>query len=175
MEKHVTGKSQESNTVASSKVIRIDGEVWSELQERAIPFQDNPNSVLRRVLGLGSNAVITVDTSAGIGLDPRVVQLLELVEVPVGQAVVVSATKNGRSLQVRSKRGKLVAFIHQQIHRIKVESSEQMATGAGVDSWDHRLIRGWWGEDFSVYWHAANDDDDSYIRAANILEKLWRL
>ncbi len=175
MKKHVTGRSQESNAVASTKVIRIDGEVWSELQRRAIPFQDNPNSVLRRILGLSSNAVIKVNSSAGISLDHRVIKLLELVEARVGQAPVVSVTKDGRSLQVRSKRGKLVAFIHQQIHRIKVESSEQMATGAGIESWDHRLIRGWWGEDFSVYWHAANDDDDSYIRAANILEKLWRL
>ena len=175
METYLTGNIQGRNTVASTKVIRIDGEVWSALQRRAIPFQDNPNSVLRRILGLTSNAAATANASVGINLDPRVTALLALVEAGVGQALVVSATKTGRSLQVRSKRGKLVAFIHQQIHRIKVESSEQMATGAGIDSWDHSLIKGWWGEDISVYWHTPNDDDDAYIRAANILEKLWRL
>lgn len=33
-------------------VIRIDPEVYSSLQERARPFLDSPNDVLRRVLGL---------------------------------------------------------------------------------------------------------------------------
>ena len=34
-----------SNTVSSSKVIRIDLEVWAELQRRAIPFKDNPDKI----------------------------------------------------------------------------------------------------------------------------------
>ena len=33
-------------------VIRIDDEVWKELQKRAIPLIDTPNSVLRKLLGL---------------------------------------------------------------------------------------------------------------------------
>ena len=33
-------------------VIRIDEEVWKELQKRAVPLVDTPNSTLRRVLGL---------------------------------------------------------------------------------------------------------------------------
>ncbi len=32
--------------------IRIDDEVWDELKQRAIPLEDTPNDVLRRVLGL---------------------------------------------------------------------------------------------------------------------------
>jgi hypothetical protein len=32
--------------------IRIDDEVYQWLQSRAIPFEDNPNSVLRRIAGL---------------------------------------------------------------------------------------------------------------------------
>ncbi len=32
--------------------IDIDDEVWKELQKRAIPFEDTPNSVLRKLLGL---------------------------------------------------------------------------------------------------------------------------
>lgn len=34
------------------KTIRIDAEVWERLQDMAVPFEDTPNSVLRRVLGL---------------------------------------------------------------------------------------------------------------------------
>lgn len=32
--------------------IDIDDEVWKELQKRAIPFEDTPNSVLRKLLGM---------------------------------------------------------------------------------------------------------------------------
>ena len=62
-----------------SKVIRIDGEVWAELQRRARPLEDTPNSVLRRVLGLPDE---------GTGperLEPRVARLLALVRDLVGQ------------------------------------------------------------------------------------------
>ena len=34
--------------------IRIDDEVWDELKQRAIPLEDTPNDVLRRVLELKS-------------------------------------------------------------------------------------------------------------------------
>jgi len=33
-------------------VIRVDDEVWNELQRRAEPLVDTPNSVLRKILGL---------------------------------------------------------------------------------------------------------------------------
>lgn len=36
--------------------VRIDDEVYICLQEQARPFEDTPNSVLRRVLGLDSDA-----------------------------------------------------------------------------------------------------------------------
>lgn len=39
--------------------IRIDEDVWSALQRQAIPFEDTPNSVLRRVLGLGQDRAPT--------------------------------------------------------------------------------------------------------------------
>ena len=38
-------------------VIRVDEEVWKELQRRAEPLVDTPNSVLRKMLGLTGNAV----------------------------------------------------------------------------------------------------------------------
>ena len=34
------------------KVIRIDNDVWKILKGQAIPLEDNPNSVLRRLLGI---------------------------------------------------------------------------------------------------------------------------
>src|SRR5579863_632766 len=35
--------------------IRIDDEVWRFLQSKAKPFEDTPNDVLRRELGINSN------------------------------------------------------------------------------------------------------------------------
>ena len=61
-----------------SKVIRIDAEVWAELQRRARPLEDTPNSVLRWVFGLREE---------GTGpehLEPRVARLLALVQDLVG-------------------------------------------------------------------------------------------
>ncbi len=37
--------------------IRIDDEVYEWLKSQAIPFEDNPNSVLRRVAGLATRAL----------------------------------------------------------------------------------------------------------------------
>ncbi|MFZ3059595.1 MAG: DUF2924 domain-containing protein [Candidatus Methanoperedens sp.] len=40
------------NKIESMTKIDIDNEVWKELQKKAIPFEDTPNSVLRKLLGL---------------------------------------------------------------------------------------------------------------------------
>ena len=42
-------------------VIRIDDEVWKELQKRAQPLIDTPNSVLRKLLGLGDAKIDDYD------------------------------------------------------------------------------------------------------------------
>jgi len=42
----------------NSHVIRIDSEVYKVLQEQATPFEDSPNKVLRRVLGLEANVTV---------------------------------------------------------------------------------------------------------------------
>ncbi len=162
------------NTAPITKVIRIDWEVWSELQRRATPFKDNPNSVLRRVLGLRADSIDS-RPSAENSLDQRVAKLLQLVEVRVGQPPAVSPTKTGRSHRFESSKGKVVAFIHQQKHRVKVETSRKMATEAGIDNWDHWLNNGWWSQDHSVYWQISTNDDNAYGRAAGVLDKLWRL
>ena len=38
-------------------VIRVDDEVWKELQKRAEPLVDTPNSVLRKILGFTGDKV----------------------------------------------------------------------------------------------------------------------
>ena len=38
-------------------VIRVDDDVWRELQRRAVPLVDTPNSVLRKILGLTEDKV----------------------------------------------------------------------------------------------------------------------
>lgn len=46
--------------------IDIDDEVWSELQRRAVPLVDNPNTVLRRALDLtASDAPATTGAAGG--------------------------------------------------------------------------------------------------------------
>jgi hypothetical protein len=43
--------------------IRIDEDVWKFLQEEAIPFEDTPNSVLRRLLDLDNKFTKPEDTN----------------------------------------------------------------------------------------------------------------
>ena len=160
--------------MVSSRVIRIDQEVWAELQRRAIPFKDNPNSVLRKILGLTSDEVGESNSSGIADLDLRVAGLIHLVEARVDTSLAVSPTTTGQSHRFKSQRGRITAFIHSQKRRLKIESSEQMAKLAGINSWDHWLRNGWWGQDNSVYWHIPNDDEGAYDRVVGILEILWR-
>jgi len=149
-------------TVPSTRVIRIDQEVWSELQQRAIPFQDNPNSVLRRLLELTTiRASDSNDSGNGVPI-PRVRKLLRLVEPQTDKPLAISPTRTGQSYRFKSRRDKVVAFIHPQDRRLKVESSERMATDAGINNWDHWLKNGWWRQDHSVYWLIPNDDEGAF-------------
>jgi hypothetical protein len=49
-------------------VIRIDDEIWKELQRRAQPLVDTPNSVLRKILGLTEHKVSNEEKVIEIGL-----------------------------------------------------------------------------------------------------------
>jgi len=53
--------------------VELDDQVFSELQNRAVPFVDTPNSVLRRILGLDGSADAS-DKSPGSGGSTRTVQ-----------------------------------------------------------------------------------------------------
>lgn len=55
-----------------SPTIRIDDEVWAWLKSRAVPFEDTPNSVLRRVAGMGTPNAPTVGLTPPQLIDLRV-------------------------------------------------------------------------------------------------------
>lgn len=42
--------------MSSPRSIDVDADVWRRLQQEAVPFEDTPNTVLRRLLGLDSGA-----------------------------------------------------------------------------------------------------------------------
>jgi len=53
LEEHQDARPEASTTArCSMRAVRIDDAVWSALQKRARAFEDTPNSVLRRVLGI---------------------------------------------------------------------------------------------------------------------------
>ena len=63
-----------------SPTIRIDDDVFDALKKHAEPFVDTPNTVLRRILGLGGGVV---GEAAQLGLDTPAVKLAV---APVGKA-----------------------------------------------------------------------------------------
>jgi len=77
-------------------IIRIDDEVYNWLQAQAIPFNDTPNSVLRKIAGLGKAGETLKNTrSPGCGKDysgrrqpmARGNQLIERWGIPVRKAL----------------------------------------------------------------------------------------
>jgi hypothetical protein len=148
-----------------SKVIRIDGEVWAELQRRARPLEDTPNSVLRRVLGLPEEGTGTER------LEPRVARLLALVQPLVGQMPHVEAARKGYAFLSRT--GMLVADLRPQKERLRVEASKTVAATAGLTTWDRQSSEGSYGGP-TVRWYAADGDDVAYQSLAAVLATLWR-
>jgi hypothetical protein len=150
--------------MAPSKVIRIDEEVWAELQRRARPLEDTPNSVLRRVFGLPEEAT-------GTGFDHRVARLLELVQQTVGERLPLSPAKKGYALL--SVTSEPVVFIRSQRQRLRVTASKQMAQDAGLSGWHReradRIFSGG-----GVSWYAPDGDEVAYQEAAAVLARLWQ-
>ena len=148
-----------------SKVIRIDAQVWAELQRRARPLEDTPNSVLRRVLGLPE------DSAGPARLEPRVTRLLALVRDVVGQMPDVEAARKGYAFL--STTGMVVADLRPQKERLRAEASKTVADTAGLTAWDREGSAGVDGSP-AVRWYAADGDDASYQRLAVVLAQLWR-
>jgi len=152
--------------MAPSKVIRIDDQVWAELQRRARPLEDTPNSVLRRVFGLSEEG-----PEPG-GLDPRVAALLQRVEQLVGQSPQVHPVEKGYSFL--SQTGEGVAYIRPQKERLRVGASKEMAEKAGLNTWDRERLKGFFGGP-EVRWYIPDGDDAAYQRLAAVLARLWQL
>jgi hypothetical protein len=148
-----------------SKVIRIDAQVWAELQRRARPLEDTPNSVLRRVFGLPE------DSAGPARLEPRVTRLLALVRDLVGQMPLVEAARKGYAFL--SPTGLVVADLRPQKERLRAEASKTVAETAGLTAWDRQGSEGFDGGP-SVRWYAADGDDAGYQRLAAVLAQLWR-
>jgi hypothetical protein len=147
-----------------SRVIRIDEEVWAELQRRARPLEDTPNSVLRRVFGLLEEAL---DDERGA--DIRLGRLLELVEEALGGRPRLSPATKGYALL--SETDKPVAFLRAQRGRVRVTVSKQSAEAAGLTDW-HRERSDTDFRGGSVSWYAPDGDQLAYQELASVLIRL---
>jgi len=147
-----------------SRVIRIDERVWAELQKRARPLEDTPNSVLRRVFGL------LEEGTESDGMDPRVTKLLQLVRESVGHMPQVDAVRRGYS--VLSATGEAVAYIRPQKERLRIEASKEKAEKATLTNWDRERPDSLFGG-LGVRWYVPDGDDAAYQCATAVLEKLW--
>jgi len=159
--------------MTTSRVIRVDKEVWAELQRRAIPFEDNPNSVLRREFGIPAVSTTRVPASGENMMDERVLEFMALIEKDVGQLPLLLAKK--QSFRFNGENNKVRAYVYDQKRQLKIETAEGFARAVGIESWDHWRENGWFGYDNSVYWDVTNGNQDTYRRVANIMAKLWRL
>lgn len=150
----------------SSTVIRIDQEVRAELQRRARPLNDTPNSVLRQLLGLPEQTIKTGN------MNPRVTRLLELVQELLGHTVHWQRHEN--SYVFLGGTGRVVAHIRPQREKLRVVARKAEAEKAGLNNWDKERQDKYFGGN-SVKWWIQDFDDRAYQRLAAVLEKLWKL
>ncbi len=148
-----------------SKVIRIDEEVWAELQQRARPLEDTPNSVLRRVFGLPE------ESSSEDDMDPRIARLIDLVRGKLGDSPQVCRVRKNYSLL--SKNEEMVAYIRPQRQKLRIGARKESAEIAGLGGWDRERSDGFLGGP-SVRWYVNDDNDAEYQQTARILESLWK-
>jgi hypothetical protein len=124
--------------VPPAKVIRIDEEVWAELQKRARPLVDTPNSVLRRVFSLSEEGSETDET------DIRITKLLKAVEESVGEPTQVRRGRKDYSFL--SKTEEVVASIRPREQRLRIEIRKETALKLGLSGWDRERKKGFFGE-----------------------------
>lgn len=151
--------------MVSSRTIRIDQEVRTELQRRARPLEDTPNSVLRRVLGLPEILRI-------VPMDRRVAKLLALVQDSVGQALQRQADEKGYALLDRT--GKAVAYIRPGTDKLRVLALKEHAEKAGLNNWENQRRDRSVGT-INVRWYVRDGDESAYKHVAEVLEKLWNI
>ena len=149
-----------------TKTIRIDDEVWAEVQRQARPLEDTPNSVLRRMFGLPE------ETTRGGRINPRVAKLLTLVQDQVGQTVQWQPHERGYAILGRT--GEVVAYLQPQKECLKIAASKPDVEIAGIDSWEKQRQDRFFGC-AGVRWFIQDGDDAGYQRAAEVLGKLWNI
>ena len=160
--------------MAPSRVIRIDEEVWAELQRRARPFEDTPNTVLRRALGLQTEIPVNRDSNNDM-MDSRVTELLNAVGKSEDRGLTLRSTTTG-NFAILSDGGKTLGYIYPQKQRLKVEIRKDWAERAGLKSWGHELIDGWFHTGVSsVYWYVPNGNEEANHSVAKILARLRAL
>jgi hypothetical protein len=138
------------------------------MQKLAIPLEDTPNSVLRRVFGLPkSRDAENYDT------DLRVTQLLEAVGKLVGQEPQVKYV--GSTYLFLSKPENEIAHILPQAGRLRIISGKRVADEAGIKDWDNELkdSRTFGGP--SIRWYIPDGDDAARQRVATALALLWKV
>lgn len=108
--------------------LRVDGEVFSALQEQATPFVDTPNSVLRRVLGLDVSANRTTTKQRRAKPD-------ELLPHSVYRPAVLRAlAERGGSAPAREIINAVGEALHDQFKPRDFEPNE-----SGVVRWENRV------------------------------------
>lgn len=159
-----------------ARTVEVDEEVWIELQRRAIPLEDDPNSVLRKILGLQATGSIQHNSRSSSGMNPQLGQLLTLVEADTGMSPSALPTNNPRNFKFLSQKELTTAFLLVQPRkgRIRIGASKSVADRAGISSWDHLGTNAWYNADDEVFWYLPFGDEEAYRNGARILAKLWK-
>ncbi len=149
------------------RTIRVAEEVWAELERRVQSFQDNPNRVLRRLLTLQP----ANQPPQPSGVDPRITQLLGIAGLSSDR---VSEPKRDGSVGIRgSNDGTIVAYVHPQKRRLKVEIKKDYAEKQGMSNWSSELQNGWFNTGIaSVYYYALEADEIQFRVVGSYLRKL---
>jgi hypothetical protein len=95
-----------------SPTIRIDDDVFDALKKHAEPFVDTPNTVLRRILGLGGGAE---GETTQLELDAPAVKLAVAPDAKAGRA----AKRRGRRTKAaRPPRAKSGSILHESAYEV---------------------------------------------------------
>src|SRR5256885_372642 len=98
------------------RTIRIDDEVWRAIQKRAKPFEDTPNSVLRRVLKL--TAVHARSTTPGQ-------HTRRSATAAIDEAILAACKKSANKGEF--KRGEMIKHLADGLFPGKTEHQRQSA------------------------------------------------
>ena len=111
-------------------VIRVDGEVWEWLKSRATPFEDTPNTVLRRLAGLDTTGRAVRDDRGGLDV-PEANPVKALPENKIASRRVKELVSDSHNYIVTKRRDKYPHWWF-QIYRKKLDRKARKEDGAVV-------------------------------------------